>query len=145
MFTNVISVLRSLLLRLLRRRRKDSGSGSAAGSMAPTATLEGSEVVSGGFDMKSEIAKLSGRILEPVAAKLAMQEQLEDAASRIRHAFEELNAKRTTADTDFANVAAAILEPIGPALNEAEFARVADRLSGAMAGFCQNDREKSAA
>ncbi len=100
--------------------------------------------MSDGFDMKIEIAKLSRRIPEPVAAKVPAQE-LETAVARIRYTFEELNTKSTTADTDFKMMAINILEPIRPTLTEADFARIVDRLRGAMVGFCQSDRDRSAA
>jgi hypothetical protein len=89
------------------------------------------------FDMKTEIANLSRRILEPVAAKVHGQE-LENTVGRIRCAFEELDIKRTPVDTDFEVTAMRILEPIQPTLTEADFTRVVDRLGGAMAGFCQS-------
>ena len=89
-----------------------------------------------GFDMKTEIAKLSRRVLEPVAAKVHGQE-LENTVDRIRCAFEELNIEPTPVDTDFAVMVARILDPIQPTLTEVDFARVVDRLGGAMAGFCQ--------
>jgi len=86
--------------------------------------------------MRNEIAKLADRIVEPVAAKLAMHE-LETVVGRIRCAFEQFNAEHVTADTSFEEIAVSIMKPIQPMLDEAEFARVADRLKGAMAGFCQ--------
>ncbi len=100
--------------------------------------------MSQGFDMKVEIAKLSRRILEPVAANVRAEE-LENAVGRIRYAFEELSTSGTTADTNFKVTAANILEPIRPTLTETDFARIVDRLRGAMAGFCQADRDQSAA
>jgi hypothetical protein len=112
--------------------------------MVVTGIHDGSAVMSDGFDMTIEIEKLSSRILEPVAAK-APQQELGNAIARIRHAFEELNTKRPTVDTDFKMMAINILEPIQPALAETDFARIVDRLRGAMAGFCRSDRDRSAA
>jgi hypothetical protein len=100
--------------------------------------------MSEGFDMKAEIAKLSRRILEPVGARVSVQE-LENAVDRIRYAFEELRTKRTRADADFKMMAVSILDPIQPTLTEGDFARIVDRLRGAMAGFCQSDQDRSAA
>jgi hypothetical protein len=146
MFTvaNVIGFLQSLLRLFTRRRRNDTGHIKAEVAMTMSGTPGGSKPVGGGFDMKSEIAKLAERILEPVTANLAVQE-LEAAIGRIRHAFEELNAKPITADTEFASMAVNILEPTRHLLNEAEFARALDRLRGAMVGFCQSDRSQSTA
>jgi hypothetical protein len=141
---NVIGFLLSLFGLFTRRRRNDTGHVKAEAAVTKSGTSEGRKIVSVGFDMESEIAKLAGRILEPVAAKMAVQE-LEAAMGRIRHAFEELNIKRTAADTDFASMAVNILEPTRPLLNEAEFARAVDRLRGAMAGFCQSDRSQDTA
>jgi hypothetical protein len=94
--------------------------------------------------MQAEIAKLAERIVEPVTVKLSTQE-LENVVSQIKHTFEELNAQRAGADTDFENVAVTILRSIQPTLSEAEFARMVDRLGGAMAGFCQSDLDRSVA
>jgi hypothetical protein len=43
-----------------------------------------------GFDMQTELAKLAERIVEPVAAKLSMQE-FGNVVSQIKQAFEQLN------------------------------------------------------
>ncbi len=94
--------------------------------------------------MQAEIAKLAERIVEPVAAKLAMQE-LEHVVERIRGAFEQFAKRRTTADADFENIAITILEPVQPRLSAAEFTRIVDRLRGAMVGFCQSDWGQSPA
>src|SRR5260370_11785721 len=141
MFTvaNVFSILRSLF-RLLGQRRVKGITGSetttatvtAAATITAAATVtagtpEGRAVVRAGFNMQAEIAKLAERIVEPVAAKLAMQE-LEHVVERIRGAFEQFAKRRTTADTDFENVAINILEPVQPRLSEAEFMRIVDRL-----------------
>ena len=109
-----------------------------------TGTPERSEVMNAGFNMQTEIAKLAERIVEPVAAKLTMQEP-EHVVGRIRYAFEQLNTRRTTADADFENMAVNILEPVKSMLSEAEFTRTVDRLRGAMAGFCQSDWGRTAA
>jgi len=101
-------------------------------------------VVRAGFNMQVEIAKLAERIVEPVAVKLAMQE-LEYIVDRIRGAFEQFAKRRTTADTDFENIAINILESVQPRLSEAEFMRIVDRLRGAMVGFCQSDWGQSPA
>jgi len=94
--------------------------------------------------MQAEIAKLAERIIEPVSAKLAMQE-LQQVVDRIRGAFEQFAKHRTAADTDFKNIAVNILEPVQPRLSEAEFMRIVDRLRGAMVGFCQSDWGQSPA
>jgi hypothetical protein len=96
------------------------------------------EVMNSGFDMRGEIAKLAEHIVEPVAAKLALQE-LEPVAGQIRHAFEQLITRDTTADGDFESTAVNILQPVQPKLSEAEFIRMVDRLRGAMVGFCQSN------
>jgi hypothetical protein len=97
-----------------------------------------------GFDMRSEIATLAERIIEPVAAKLALKE-LEPVVSQICHAFEQLNAKPTTAGTSFEDRAVSVMKPLQPMLSEQEFTRVVDRLRGAMVGFCKrNDWSQSA-
>ena len=91
-----------------------------------------------GFDMRGEIAKLAEHIVEPVAAKLALEE-LEPVAGRIRHAFERLITRDATVDGDFESTAVDILQPVQPKLSEAEFIRMVDRLRGAMVGFCQRN------
>jgi hypothetical protein len=91
-----------------------------------------------GFDVQAEMANLAERIVEPVTAKLA-QKELDAAVDEIRHAFEQLSAASTAANVDFRKVAADILEPVRPKLCEGDFTRIADRLRGAMAGFCQRD------
>jgi len=170
MFTaaNVFRILRSLLRLLVRRRGKGTtGSETAAATAmtqapeggaavlstvghrvpsrtATTRTPEGSAVVRAGFNMQAEIAKLAERIVEPVAAKLAMQE-LEHVVERIRSAFEQFAQQRATADTDFENIAVNILKPVQQRLSEAEFMRIVDRLRGAMVGFCQSDWGQSPA
>ena len=101
-----------------------------------TSTTGGNEKVNSGFDMRSEIAKLAERIVEPVATKLSTRE-VEPVMGRIRATFEELNTKGATADADFEDMAVNIVEPIRSMLSEAEFGRIVDRLSGAMAAFCQ--------
>ncbi len=146
MFTvaNVFSILRSLFQLLGRRRAKGITGNETAAATVTAGTPEGRGVVRAGFNMQAEIAKLAGRIVEPVAAKLATQE-LEHVVDRIRGAFEQFAKRRTTADTDFENIAINILEPVQPRLSEAEFMRIVDRLSGAMVGFCQSDWSQSAA
>ena len=140
MFTaaNVFGILRSLF-RLLARRRPKGATRSETTAVTVTAgTPEGRPVVRAGFNMQAEIAKLAERIVEPVAAKLVTQE-LEPVVERIRGAFEQFAKRRTTADTDFENIAINILEPVQPRLSEAEFVRIVDRLRGALVGFCQSD------
>jgi hypothetical protein len=90
--------------------------------------------MSSGFDMQAEIAKLAERIIEPVAAKMTEQER-ERVVGQIRDAFEQLN--RAAPDSSFENMAVGILEPVQPNLTDAERRRGVDRLSGAMAAFCQ--------
>jgi hypothetical protein len=87
-----------------------------------------------GFDMRSEIAKLAERIVEPVAAKVALGE-LEPVVGQIRNAFEQLITRDATADGDFESTALNILQPVQPKLSEAEFIRMVDRLRGAMVGL----------
>lgn len=146
MFTaaNVFRALRSLLRLFARRRLKGISRSETADGMVMTGTPERSEVMNAGFNMQTEIAKLAERIVEPVAAKLTMQEP-EHVVGRIRYAFEQLNTRRTTADADFENMAVNILEPVKSILSEAEFTRTVDRLRGAMAGFCQSDWGRTAA
>lgn len=146
MFTvaNVFSILRSLFQLLARRRAKGfsrtetTGATVTAAAVVTTGTPEGRAVVKAGFNMQAEIAKLAERIVEPVAARLATQE-LEHVVERIRGTFEQFAKRRTTADTDFENMAINILEPVQPRLSEAEFMRIVDRLRGAMVGFCESD------
>ena len=95
-----------------------------------------------GFDIYGEIRKLAGRILEPVASKLS-PEVRGAVAEQIRNAFEQLLIRRTTPDTDFETMAVNIVKPIESMLTEREFARIVDRLRGAMLGFCQGDWSKT--
>jgi hypothetical protein len=108
--------------------------GTTQGVMA--GTTQGNEKVNLGFDMRSEIAKLAERIVEPVATKLSAQE-LEPVVGRICSIFEELNTTRASPDAGFEDMAVNIVEPIRSMLGEAEFSRIVDRLRGALAGFCQ--------
>jgi hypothetical protein len=98
--------------------------------------------MSAAFNMQIEIADLAERIVGPVAAKLA-QKELDAAVDQIRNAFAQLNIERGTADEDFEAMAIAILEPVSATLSEADFARIVDRLRGAMVGFCQHDDLKA--
>jgi hypothetical protein len=124
---------------------------SATPAMAPApapgparpAKPQGRKVMSSGFDMQAEIAKLSERIIEPVAAKLTAQER-EQVVARIRDAFEQL-AGRAAAGMNFENEAASIVEPVQPGFTDAERRRIVDRLSGAMAAFCQGGSGQRAA
>ncbi len=72
------------------------------------------------FDMQTEVANLAERIVGPVAVKLAQKELV-----------------------DFDNMAVNILEPLRAKLSEVDFARIVDRLRGAMAGFRQRDEAKT--
>jgi hypothetical protein len=90
------------------------------------------------FNMQIEIANLAERIVGPVAAKCARKE-LDSAVDQIRNAFVQLNTKRAAADEDFEAMAIAILAPLRTTLSDAHFARVVDRLRGAMVRFCQRD------
>jgi hypothetical protein len=90
------------------------------------------------FDLQTEVANLARRIVGPVAAKVA-QKELDTAVVHIRHAFEQLNSKSAGASVDFENMAVNILEPMRADLSEASFARIVDRLRGAMVEFCQRD------
>ena len=58
---------------------------------------------------------------------------------------EEINIAPTPVETDLEVTAINILRPIEPMLTEADFARMVDRLRGALAGFCQGNRDKSEA
>jgi hypothetical protein len=94
------------------------------------------------FNMQIEIANLAERVVEPVAAKLA-QKELDAAVDQIRDAFAQLNSNRVTADEDFEAIAVTILDPVKANLSEASFARIVDRLRGAMVAFCQRDEVKA--
>jgi hypothetical protein len=96
------------------------------------------EMMNSGFDMGSEIAKLAEHILEPVAAKLALEER-EPVAGQIRYAFGQLITRDAAADGDFESMALNILRPLQPKLSEAQFMRMVDRLRGAMVAFCQRN------
>jgi hypothetical protein len=146
---NVLNIIRSLWLLLTRRRPEAATlSETAAATMMTSKTVtsktEGTEVMSAGFNMQAQIAKLAERIVEPVAPKLNMQE-LEHVVHQIASTFERFNKMRTASDTDFESIAVNILEPIRSELSESEFVRIVDRLRGAMAGFCQSDWGQSAA
>jgi hypothetical protein len=138
---NVVGFLRSLVRRLFALRSVESTTAKSttrseiAAATVMTSTTGGNEKVNSGFDMRSEIAKLAERIVEPVATKLSAQE-LEPVVGRIRDTFEDLN-KRAPADADFQDMAVNIVEPIRSMLSEAELGRIVDRLSGALAAFCQ--------
>jgi hypothetical protein len=123
---------------------------AADGAAAPSAAAAGPErttkpqgrkVMSSGFDMQAEIAKLAERIIEPVGAKLTAQER-EHVVGQIRDAFERLN--RAAPGASFETMAAGILEPVQPNLTDAERKRGVDRLSGAMAAFCQGLGQRAA-
>src|SRR5258708_5169996 len=94
------------------------------------------------FDLQTEVANLGRRIVGPVAAKVA-QKELDTAVGQICHAFEQLNSTSAGAKVDFENMAVNILEPMRTTLSEANFARIVDRLRGAMVGFCQRDEAKA--
>jgi hypothetical protein len=96
------------------------------------------EEMDAALDLQTEMANLARRIVGPVAAKVP-QNDLDTAVGHIRHAFEQLNSKSVGANADFENMAANILEPMRATLSEANFARIVDRLRGAMVGFCQRD------
>ncbi len=120
----------------------DAAAAAAQGaSSARPAKSQGKKVMSSGFDMQAEIAKLAERIIEPVAAKLTAR-QREQVVGQIRDAFEKLN--RTASDSSFENMAVGILEPVHPNLTNAERKRGIDRLSGAMAAFCQGVGHRAA-
>jgi hypothetical protein len=140
---NLVSILRSLLLLFVRRRPKSSSASETTADVTKTDAPQGNERMSVGFDMQTAIAELAERIVEPVAPKLAVPE-LGNVIGQIRHAFEQLNTKRATADTEFEDMALNLLRSIQPMLSDAQFARVLDRLKGAMVGFCQSDRGQSA-
>jgi hypothetical protein len=109
--------------------------------MVTIRTSGGAEVMDAAFDLQTEVANLAERIIGPVAAKLA-QKELDTAVGQIRHAFEQLNSKSAGANVDFENMAVNILEPMRVKLSEANFARIVDRLRGAMVGFCQSGGAK---
>jgi hypothetical protein len=104
---------------------------------------QGRKVMSSGFDMQAEIARLAERIIEPVAAKFTGQD-LEHVVGQIRDAFEQLNARRTAAEPSFEDMAVNILTPVQSRLTDAERRRAVDRLSGAMAAFCQAPGQRAA-
>jgi hypothetical protein len=97
---------------------------------------QGRKVMTSGFDMQAEIAKLAERIIEPVAAKLTEQQRAQ-ITGQIRDVFEQFNLNRTAPGHSFETTAAGILEPVQPSLTDADRRRGVDRLSGAMAAFCQ--------
>jgi len=92
--------------------------------------------------MKTEIKKLAERIVEPVVDKIAAQER-QFIVDEICNSFEQLATKRTVPDTDFQSMAVEIVKPVQPMLSAVEFARIVDRLRGAMVGFCQGDWGKA--
>src|SRR6266852_1157364 len=120
MFTaaNVFSKIRSLWLLLTRRPVKAAALSEATAAMMRSKT-EGTVVMSAGFNMQAEIAKLAERIVEPVAPKLGMQE-LEHVVGQVGNVLERFNRTRTTSDTDFESIAVNILEPVRSELNESE-------------------------
>jgi hypothetical protein len=146
---NVLSLLRSLLLLFRRKRPKDISSTETPSPTPPgkaitntpeiaiTSAPERAKVMSSGFDMQTEIAKLAERIIEPVAVKLTAQER-QQVVGQIRAAFEQLSVKYAD-DTTFENRAVDILKAVQPRLTEIECTRMLDRLGGAMAAFCQVD------
>ena len=103
---------------------------------------EGAEVVNAAFDMQTEIASLVERIVAPVAVKFA-QKELDIVVGQVCRVFEQLSTTSAPANHDFESTAVNILEPVRAKLGEAEFARVVDRLQGAMAGFCQRDEAEA--
>jgi hypothetical protein len=142
------AIVRSFLAVFAGRRGKDAASDTAAIGAAATSTAtapvadaaagkpQERKLMSSGFDMQAEIAKLAERIIEPVAAKLTAQER-KQIVGRIRDAFEQFNLNRTTPDSSFENMAVRVLEPVRLSLTDAERKRCVDRLGGAMAAFCQ--------
>lgn len=93
--------------------------------------------------MHTEIARLAKRIIEPVADKLTAQE-LEQVVGLTRDAFEQFNAGRPAPESGFAGLAADIVAPVQARLTDMERERVVDRLSGAMAAFCQAMGQRAA-
>jgi hypothetical protein len=148
----VIAIVCAVLALFARRRRKDAGSEAASdaaaidGAATSTGTAASADAAAGqpqerkvmrsGFDMQAEIAKLAERIIEPVAAKLTAQER-KQIIGQIRDVFEQFNLNRKTPDLGFEKMAVRILEPVQPSLTDAERKRCVDRLSGAMAAFCE--------
>ncbi len=124
------------------RQVKGNKHSEAAAVVVVAGTPSAARVANAGFDMKTEIARLAERIVEPVSGKIAAQD-LQPVSDGIRNTFEQFIAKPATADTDFKATALTVLEPLQSMLGEAEFARVVDRLRGAMAGFCQGDVTKA--
>ena len=94
------------------------------------------------FDLQTEETNLASRIVGPVAAEVA-QKELDTAVNQICDAFEQLRSKSAGANVDFESMAVNILEPMRATLSEANFARIVDRLRGAMVGFCQRDEAKA--
>jgi hypothetical protein len=171
--TGVFGLVRSFLVRFGRRRSKAisrstapaagatassaaavvavagavtiaTGAAAPAVRSATTITSEERKLMSSGFDMPTEIAKLAERIIEPVAAKLSAEER-EQVTGHIRRAFEQLDKERTVSGTSVTNIAAGIIAPVHPRLTDAERDRIVDRLSGAMAAFCQSGSGQRAA
>ena len=144
MFTavNLVSILQSLLRLLTRRRAKGAGRSNNEAFTVVTSMRERSEGINAGFDMKTEIKKLAERIVEPIANKIAAQE-LQLIVGEICNAFEQLATERSAPDTDFQSMAVNTVKPVQSILSEVEFARIVDRLRGAMAGFCQSDWDKA--
>jgi hypothetical protein len=122
-----------------------SGADAAAAAPAPvrSAKPQGRKVMSSGFDMQAEIARLARRIIEPAAARLTAQE-LEQVVSLTRDVFEQFNTGRPAPEAGFADVAVSIIEPVQASLTDIQRRRVVDRLSGAMAAFCQGVGQRAA-
>ncbi len=115
---------------------------TAAGT-GRTGIPQGRKPMSSGFDMQAEIAKLAERIIEPVAAKLTEQD-LEHVVGQVRNTFEQLNVRRPAAEPSFEEMAVNILKSVQSCLTDAERRRAVDRLSGAMAAFCQAPGQRAA-
>jgi len=92
-----------------------------------------------GFDMHAEIAQLAERIIEPVAERLTAR-QLDELMAVTREVFEQLDAGSAVPEPGFGAVACGIIEPVRTNLSDSEYRRAVDRLTGAMAAFCQGQR-----
>ena len=147
------AILRALGL-FARGRRDDDVPATGRGDAGPggaTAGATAAEVVTAtattamaaaGFDMHAEIAILAERIIEPVAARLTAQ-QLKEVVAGVRDAFERFDAGAAPAP-DFGALASGIVTPVRANLTEAEYRRAVDRLSGALAAFCQGLGQRAA-
>ncbi len=143
MYRLFVAILRSVLRLFVRKQHGRESPSQTEAATAKAPTPDGRQLKDAGFNMKMEIAKLAERIVEPVSSKVPPR-GMEPVIGQIRSAFEQLDMERATANADFEAMAANIIKPVQPMLSDVEFARIVDRLRGAMAGFCQGNRIQSA-